>query len=86
MTTNETPHEREARLISEGVYKKPMSELRMDYARWWYASQEADRVADLAMNQDGEDLWDFVSSMYAIRTFGPNPLSFDPPIRKEDLT
>lgn len=60
-------------------------EFKEAYARWWYAAGQADNEFTDFLNScssdDGEDLLDFAESLISLRTFGPNPRAFDPPIR-----
>jgi hypothetical protein len=56
-------------------------QIRRDYAEWYHACAAADtRLQESASFKFSEDLGDFAESMITLRTFGPNPRSFDPPI------
>jgi len=58
----------------------------MAYALWWYRTQEVEEgfTNDPAI-ETSEDLGDFVEAMATLRTFGPNPKAFEPPITPEDV-
>jgi hypothetical protein len=48
--------------------------VRMEYARWWYATHDADDKAwNYFEHNNGDDLMDFIDGMKTLRTFGPNP-------------
>jgi hypothetical protein len=60
---------------------------RIAYADWWYTTQAADEKfmrlkeeSEIHEDESFEDLGDFVEAMQTLRTFGPNPKAFDPPI------
>lgn len=70
-----------------------VDEFKQRYARWFYLTGELDEewttyiesLGDLDWSAWG-DMDDFIDGIKTLRTFGPNPRSFNPIIRQEDLT
>jgi hypothetical protein len=67
--------------------KPSWRDVQIAYARWYYACAEADiAYTNSEEFKASEDLGDFAEAMSTMRTFGPNPRSFDPPIYPEEAS